>query len=667
MGATKNGCSAYESSVDEVLNKVREQIVQKRPQMKMTQLKGAIAECLLQLDALEGECDPTRENCESPAISPMSSFMRSPVSSPGIAPLGVPVDHFGPLDKLRSGVHAVIAISRMKSPLHQPVDFSVSKSDLGIRVRSASLAFRSPSVIPPHNSPLTPRSGHRFSLRKRVMQNRPCLDSDPLVIAMCGLPGTGKSYIAQRICGYLGWRGVPVKIFNAGDYRRKVIGPESNSANFFDPNNAQALDMREKMAEMAMEDCCNFISCGGQVGIFDATNTTTARRKKVFNYFTAKNIPKNRILFYESVCNDEELLRKTVLEVKMQNADYGTSTNKEKAFTDFMERRSNYEKVYETLTPGRDSKLTWIQNRDVGSYVQVRNVTGWLPNKILQFTVQLPTVAAPIFLCEADASQSETILGGDNSLSDSGRVFAERLQHFVKEIKKSDKLKFWKDEPIEVWHSTRQRAEETVAYLEDLPPGTVDIKTWDVLDELNFGSFDGLDPKEASSLPEMDDIRSDPFFSPFPKGESLCQLCRRLDPFLDHITSLQRPVLIVSHEVCVFFVFIKKMRPVLESSKTRSDLLMMNRLSLARDFLKIIKITQNQQHVLWCLLAYCLHMLPEDCVSITLPPNNVLEVHLEAKPGKSWMERYDLESDDVLRCEKLKPASIGLGRGGCCT
>lgn len=94
-----------------------------------------------------------------------------------------------------------------------------------------------------------------------------------LLLVMVGLPARGKSFIAHRLTNYLTWYGLRTRVFNVGAYRRAVGGNED--AEFFDASNKDALATREHLAWTVFSELLQWLTSGkGDVGIFDATNTT---------------------------------------------------------------------------------------------------------------------------------------------------------------------------------------------------------------------------------------------------------------------------------------------------------------------------------------------------------------------------------------------------------
>lgn len=94
-----------------------------------------------------------------------------------------------------------------------------------------------------------------------------------LLLVMVGLPARGKSFIAHRLTNYLTWYGLKTRVFNVGAYRRAVGGNED--AEFFDAKNSAAVATREQLAWTVFSELLSWLTSGkGDVGIFDATNTT---------------------------------------------------------------------------------------------------------------------------------------------------------------------------------------------------------------------------------------------------------------------------------------------------------------------------------------------------------------------------------------------------------
>jgi 6-phosphofructo-2-kinase len=79
------------------------------------------------------------------------------------------------------------------------------------------------------------------------------------------------------------------------------------SANFFDPHNEKASQIREQVAMATLEELLDFLLLkNGSVGILDATNSTIARRQVLFKRIKERE-PKLGVLFIESVCQDEKV------------------------------------------------------------------------------------------------------------------------------------------------------------------------------------------------------------------------------------------------------------------------------------------------------------------------------------------------------------------------
>lgn len=79
------------------------------------------------------------------------------------------------------------------------------------------------------------------------------------------------------------------------------------TAEFFDPKNAEASRIREQVAMETLDELLDYLlNQNGSVGILDATNSTIERRKVLFRHIKERE-PKLGILFIESVCMDEKV------------------------------------------------------------------------------------------------------------------------------------------------------------------------------------------------------------------------------------------------------------------------------------------------------------------------------------------------------------------------
>ena len=104
-----------------------------------------------------------------------------------------------------------------------------------------------------------------------------------LVLVLVGLPARGKSYIAYKLMGYLRWRGLNANLFNVGKHRRQVAegAHVPQSSEYFSATNTAALHQRDEIAMEVLDCMLDWLQLTGDVSIFDATNTTSARRRAV--------------------------------------------------------------------------------------------------------------------------------------------------------------------------------------------------------------------------------------------------------------------------------------------------------------------------------------------------------------------------------------------------
>ena len=226
-----------------------------------------------------------------------------------------------------------------------------------------------------------------------IQRRRLTKTSDRLVLVLVGLPARGKSFISRKLLHYVNWTGVRCKAFNVGKYRREAYAQVQASesadkdlsssagacdANFFSAENEQAAALRQRVAQIALDDMLAWLddeeeeywdespvidvsrhSCAGsvtsrntrhhavyqKVAIFDATNSTEKRRQWVLEQCTSpqkRGDKKTGVVFVESLCTDEELLQENYRFKVSNSPDYKDMTLEE-GMEDLLKRVRNYE------------------------------------------------------------------------------------------------------------------------------------------------------------------------------------------------------------------------------------------------------------------------------------------------------------------------------------
>ncbi|KAJ6803896.1 6-phosphofructo-2-kinase/fructose-2,6-bisphosphatase-like [Iris pallida] len=359
-------------------------------------------------------------------------------------------------------------------------------------------------------------------------------EDSSLAIVLVGLPARGKTFTAAKLTRYLRWLGHETKHFNVGKYRRLKHGV-NQSADFFRADNPEGMEARNEVAALAMEDMISWMQEGGQVGIFDATNSTRQRRNMLMKMAEGKC----KIIFLETLCNDERIIERNIRLKIQQSPDYAEESDFEAGLQDFKSRLANYEKVYEPVEEGSYIKMIDMVSGH-GGQIQVNNISGYLPGRIVFFLVNTHLTPRPILLTRHGESRDNVRgrIGGDTVLSGSGEIYAKKLANFVEKRLKSERT-------ASIWTSTLQRTIITASPIFGFPK-----IQWRALDEINAGVCDGMTYEEIKrNMPEEYESRKkDKLSYRYPRGESYLDVIQRLEPVIIELERQRAPVVVISHQ-----------------------------------------------------------------------------------------------------------------------
>jgi broad specificity phosphatase PhoE/predicted kinase len=356
----------------------------------------------------------------------------------------------------------------------------------------------------------------------------PIAIAKPLAVVMVGLPARGKTYIARKLARYLSWTGYRAEVFNVGNYRRERFGAKV-PASFFDPTNTQGLDSRKKAAFLAMDDMLTWFRDGGEIGIYDATNSTQKRRAWVMKQCDEAGVD---VLFVETLCDDATIIDANIRDTKLLAPDY-QGIDPDQAVADFRARIAHYERAYEPIACEQTSFVKLI---NVGQRIEAQHVQGYIQGRITQFVMNLHITPRTIWLTRHGESTANMagVVGTDMPLTSRGAAYAKSLATFI-----GEQL----PQPGTIWTSTLQRAIQTAA---PLGRTTHPLK---VLDEIDAGICDGMTYAQIQEQMPGEFARrsADKLGYRYPRGESYEDVIARLDPLILELERQQNPVLVVSH------------------------------------------------------------------------------------------------------------------------
>ncbi|KFY04110.1 hypothetical protein O988_00987 [Pseudogymnoascus sp. VKM F-3808] len=353
--------------------------------------------------------------------------------------------------------------------------------------------------------------------------------------------------------------------------------PLDQSAEFFDPSNARASQVREQVAISTLDELLDYLLLqGGSAGILDATNSTIERRKLLFNRVKERD-SKLGILFIESICEDQGLLEAN-MRLKLSGPDY-KGKDPVTSLQDFRKRVAAYESAYVPLGDYEEKNgIQYIKMIDVGRKVIHHQLKGFLSGGIASYLTTFNLAPRQIWITRHGESYDnrEGKLGGNSDVTPQGRAYGAVLYNFMTQ-KRKDWLVEQKDKILSssfppqpgdntppypesrlgeldeknfcIWTSMLKRSIQTAEDFE--ADDDYDVKNWEMLNELNAGDFERLTYEEIEhNFPqEFNKRKQDKLHYIYPGvgGEGYLQIISRLRDMVREIERITDHVLIIGH------------------------------------------------------------------------------------------------------------------------
>ncbi|XP_061716692.1 6-phosphofructo-2-kinase/fructose-2,6-bisphosphatase isoform X3 [Cydia pomonella] len=407
-----------------------------------------------------------------------------------------------------------------------------------------------PSVMSPETKRLLPPTTETIMTKPfPIRGERANYVNIPHVIAMVGLPARGKTYISKKLSRYLNWIGINTRVFNLGEYRRHATSAYT-SHEFFRADNKEAMAIRQQCALDALKDVCEWLVKGGEVAVFDATNSTRERRRMIRDIVVHEMGFK--LFFVESICDDPRIIEQNIMEVKVSSPDYTNIQNTDNVLNDFLLRIEHYKEKYEPLEENLESDYSFMKIYDTGEKVKkvvVHKHEGHIQSRIVYYLMNIHIVPRTIYLTRHGESLHNIVgrIGGDSALSARGAQYAGALARYI-DAQAIPGLR--------VWTSWMRRAIQTVK----------DVKApqerWKALNEIDAGICEEMTYAEIQEKYPSDFNARDAnkFAYRYPRGESYEDLVARLEPVIMELER-QGNVLVVSHQAvmrCLLAYFLDK-------------------------------------------------------------------------------------------------------------
>lgn len=347
------------------------------------------------------------------------------------------------------------------------------------------------------------------------------------------------------------------------------------SASFFDPQNKQAAQLREQCAMDTLDDLLDYILNGnGSVGIFDATNSTLARRRQIMKKIRERAGPDLNVLFVESVCQNQSLLESN-MRLKLSGPDY-EGTDPIAALEDFKKRVAIYEKNYVPIGDYEEEhNMPYVKMIDVGRKMISHQIRGFLAAQAVYYLLNFNLSPRMIWITRHGESEDNVSgkIGGDSHLSPNGRKYAQALTRFIEmqrkqwDIRQAERISnaqlppaagdssppnpYYSENEVKhfcVWTSMLQRSIETA---QNFNEEDYELKQMRMLDELNAGHMEGMTYEDIKTTYADEYARRKrdklAYRYPGPGGEGYLDIINRIRPVIVELERMTDHCLLVTH------------------------------------------------------------------------------------------------------------------------
>jgi broad specificity phosphatase PhoE/predicted kinase len=364
-----------------------------------------------------------------------------------------------------------------------------------------------------------------------MVSQKHIMNKNRLYIVMVGLPARGKSTIAAKLQENLSRDRIKTRIFNNGELRRKLMPGDTSYPEFYDPNNREGVQFREKIALINLQRAKKFLGRGGQVAILDATNVSRKRRIKVQDFL--KDHP---LLFLECVNNDRNILEASILR-KITLPEFNhleTSV----AVDSFKRRIHYYDTIYSPLT----DETNFVKLDSLNNKILHEEVSGSIPYyDRIRDSIVTDTVQNLYLIRHGETTFNlENRIGGDSSLTERGRQQAQALAAYfaAKQI------------PV-IFTSSKRRTMETAEPIRAMQSNSTVIPLAE-FDEIDAGICEGMSYDEIRQ--RMPDIyqqrKEDKYNYIYPNGEGYASMKERIDRGIKkalYLSSNSNNIMIIGH------------------------------------------------------------------------------------------------------------------------